>query len=98
MFINAPDVLAYYQNKFKYIHVDEYQDTNKAQYQLVRMLSEGYNNLCVVGDIDQSIYGWRGADIRNINDFEKDFSQARTIKLEQNYRSSAKNSRSCKIK
>jgi len=90
MFINAPDVLAYYQNKFKYIHVDEYQDTNKAQYQLIRMLSEGYNNLCVVGDIDQSIYGWRGADIRNINDFEKDFSKARTIKLEQNYRSSAK--------
>ncbi len=81
------EVLSYYQRKFHYVMVDEYQDTNKAQYTLVKMLSEGYGNLCVVGDIDQSIYGWRGADIRNIRDFEKDYKNATLIKLEQNYRS-----------
>lgn len=81
------EVLDYYQRKFKYVLVDEYQDTNKAQYKLVSMIAAGYGNLCVVGDIDQSIYGWRGADIRNIRDFEKDYKNAKVIKLEQNYRS-----------
>lgn len=87
LFENYPDVLKYYQNKFKYIMVDEYQDTNKAQYKLVSMLSQKHKNLCVVGDDDQSIYGWRGADITNILDFEKEFKNAQVIKLEQNYRS-----------
>ncbi len=83
-----PDILKYYQNKFQYIHVDEYQDTNHAQYTLVNMLAKRFNNLCVVGDADQSIYGWRGADMKNILDFEKDYPDATTILLEQNYRSS----------
>jgi DNA helicase II / ATP-dependent DNA helicase PcrA len=83
------ELLSYYQNKFRYIHVDEYQDTNNAQYTLVTMLSSGYGNLCVVGDDDQSIYGWRGANIKNILNFEKEFKNCRVVKLEQNYRSTS---------
>ncbi|MCG7420670.1 DNA helicase PcrA [Macrococcus epidermidis] len=87
LFERVPDVLDYYQNKFQYIHVDEYQDTNRAQYMLVKMLADKFKNLCVVGDSDQSIYGWRGADIYNILSFEKDYKDAKTIFLERNYRS-----------
>lgn len=76
-----------YQEKFQYILVDEYQDTNHAQYLLTKLLAAGHRNICVVGDADQSIYGWRGADIQNILDFEKDYPDAKVIKLEQNYRS-----------
>lgn len=87
LFEKVPEVLAFYQNKFKYIHVDEYQDTNNAQYQLVNLLAAKHKNLCVVGDSDQSIYRWRGADIGNILSFEKDYKNAEVILLEQNYRS-----------
>ena len=87
LLVGHPPVLEYYQDKFDYVLVDEYQDTNAAQYQFVRLMTGNKRNLCVVGDDDQSIYGWRGADIRNILDFEKDFPDCRTIKLEQNYRS-----------
>lgn len=87
LFKRVPEVLEYYQRRFQYIHVDEYQDTNHAQYALVKLLASRYQNLCVVGDSDQSIYRWRGADITNILTFEKDYPSSRTIFLEQNYRS-----------
>ncbi|MCG2375277.1 DNA helicase PcrA [Staphylococcus epidermidis] len=87
LFERVPETLEYYQNKFQYIHVDEYQDTNKAQYTLVKLLANKFKNLYVVGDSDQSIYGWRGADIQNILSFEEDYPEAKTIFLEQNYRS-----------
>lgn len=87
LFQQDKETLEFYQRKFQYIHVDEYQDTNEAQYQLVHLLAEGYRNLCVVGDADQSIYGWRGANMQNILDFQKDYKDAQVILLEQNYRS-----------
>ena len=88
LFEKFPEVLERYQQRFQYLLVDEYQDTNRAQFDLLKMLSENHHNICVVGDEDQSIYSWRGADINNILDFEKLFPQAETLKLEQNYRSS----------
>ena len=87
LFKACPDVLEYYQKRFQYIMVDEYQDTNTAQFQLIRLLAEGSRNICVVGDDDQSIYKFRGANIRNILDFEKYYPEAVVIRLEQNYRS-----------
>lgn len=87
LFRECPEVLEKYQNRFKYINVDEFQDTNKLQYDIVKMLSKKYGNLFVVGDEDQSIYSWRGAEIRNILDFPKDFPSTKVFKLEQNYRS-----------
>ena len=82
------DLLFNYQKKFKYILVDEYQDTNASQYMLLRLLSGKKKNICCVGDEDQSIYGWRGAQLKNILNFENDFNGAKIIRLEQNYRSS----------
>ena len=87
LFRKHNDVLEFYQNKFKYIMIDEYQDTNKAQYEFAKLLAAKHKNICVVGDDDQCIYAWRGADIRNILDFEKDYPEAKVVKLEQNYRS-----------
>ncbi|SDX10086.1 DNA helicase-2 / ATP-dependent DNA helicase PcrA [Marininema mesophilum] len=87
LFQQVPEVLDFYQKKFQYIHVDEYQDTNHVQYVLVKMMAKKHRNLCVVGDSDQSIYRFRGADITNILSFERDWPEATTVKLEQNYRS-----------
>ncbi len=89
LFQEQPELRAQYQERFRHILVDEYQDTNHAQYQLIRLLGMGHRNVCVVGDDDQSIYGFRGADVRNILDFEKDYPECRVIKLERNYRSTA---------
>ncbi len=88
LFDNFPQVLQRYQTRFKYLLVDEYQDTNRCQFKLVKLLADKNKNICVVGDEDQSIYSWRGADIRNILDFEEVYKNAKLIKLEQNYRSS----------
>ncbi|CAM2744126.1 DNA helicase PcrA [Hathewaya histolytica] len=87
LFKQHEDVLEFYQRKFKYILVDEYQDTNEAQYELVKLLAKAHDNICVVGDDDQCIYEWRGANIKNILGFEKDFPSAKVVKLEKNYRS-----------
>ena len=85
LFAEDSNTLKYYQDKFEYLFVDEYQDTNKSQYELIKFIGKGHNNVRVVGDADQSIYSFRGADINNILDFEKDFKDAKTIKLEENY-------------
>lgn len=87
LFQQFPDILDFYQEKFKFISVDEYQDTNKAQYLLIKLLAQKYQNICVIGDADQSIYSWRGATIQNIMDFEKDYPNTKVVVLEQNYRS-----------
>ncbi|WP_333861176.1 DNA helicase PcrA [Clostridium sp.] len=89
LFKEHPDILEFYQRKFKYIMVDEYQDTNRSQYEFVRLLAQAEKNICVVGDDDQCIYAWRGADIENILNFENDYINTKIIKLEQNYRSKA---------
>ena len=90
LFESRPDVLAQYQDRFRHILVDEYQDTNHAQYRLVRALAAGHRNLCVVGDDDQSIYRFRGADLSNILSFERDYPEAVVVTLDQNYRSTQK--------
>ena len=90
LFASAPDVLKYYQDKFRYVLVDEYQDTNNTQYQWLLQLVDTHKNICCVGDDDQSIYSWRGANVENILRFEKDFKGAKVIRLEQNYRSTSK--------
>jgi len=87
LFTRFPEVLAHYRRRWTYVLVDEYQDTNRVQYQLVQLLASEHRNLCVVGDADQSIFGWRGADISNILDFERDYPDATVVRLEQNYRS-----------
>jgi DNA helicase-2/ATP-dependent DNA helicase PcrA len=87
LFERFPEVLRYYQNRWQYVLIDEYQDTNRVQYQLVQQIAGEHRNLCVVGDPDQSIYAWRGADLRNILDFEEDYRDAEVVRLEQNYRS-----------
>ena len=87
LFTNHKDVLDYYQEKWKFIHVDEYQDTNEVQYRLATLLAEKYKHICVVGDGDQNIYGWRGANVKNILNFEKDYPDAKSVLLEENYRS-----------
>lgn len=87
LFTQKPEILQKYQNRFKYILVDEYQDTNRVQYELLKLMSNSHQNLFVVGDDDQSIYGWRGADIYNILNFEKDYTKTQTFRLQQNYRS-----------
>ena len=88
LFEKHPEVAHRYRERFQYVLVDEYQDTNRAQFDLIRAMTEKMSNICVVGDEDQSIYSWRGADIRNILDFEKEFPATKIFKLEQNYRSS----------
>ena len=87
LFRDHPEVLEHYQERFRYLMVDEYQDTNRAQYELVNMLSAKYRNVCVVGDADQGVYSWRGATIQNILDFERDYPDAQVFLMEQNYRS-----------
>ena len=87
LFTKNPEILLFWQERFKYIHVDEYQDTNLVQYHLTKLLAQKYRNICVVGDIDQAIYSWRGADFRNILHFERDWPDAKMITLEENYRS-----------
>lgn len=87
LFIKHPDILDHYQEKWKYMHIDEYQDTNEVQFRLAELLAQKYKNICVVGDGDQNIYGWRGANIKNILNFEKDYPTAKVVLLEENYRS-----------
>ena len=89
LFKEHPDVLAACRGKYRYVMVDEYQDTNAAQFEMVHLLTKEHRNLCVVGDDDQSIYGWRGAEIANLLDLEKHFPEVKVIKLEQNYRSTS---------